>query len=119
MAKKGKWEEDMETSFEIQGSYLIIYLAGELDHHLADLIRMQCDTYLEGTRIKNVIFDFAHTTFMDSSGIGIIMGRFKQVARLGGSVYVVHVNPVIDRIIRMSGLYKIVKKSKDVESVLE
>ena len=109
----------METSFEIRGSFLIIYLSGELDHHLADLIRMQCDTYLEGTRIKNVVFDFTHTTFMDSSGIGIIMGRYKQVMRLGGNVYIIHTNAAIDRIIQMSGLHKIVKNDKDLENVLE
>ena len=108
----------METSFEIRRNFLIIHLQGELDHHMAELIRLQSDTYLEGTRIKHVIFDFQGTSFMDSSGIGVIMGRYKQVTRMGGSVYVVHANSAIKRIILLSGLHKLLKQCDDVETAI-
>ena len=109
----------METSFEIRRNYLIIHLKGELDHHLAELVRLESDTYLEGTRIKHVIFDFKDATFMDSSGIGVIMGRYKQVARMGGNVFVVHANSVIERIIKLSGLHKLIRQCNDIETALE
>lgn len=109
----------MATMFEIRRNFLIIHITGELDHHMADAIRLQSDAYLEGTRIRHVIFDFQNATFMDSSGVGVIMGRYRQVSRMGGSIYVVNANKTIQRILKISGLHKLVKQYKSVDSVLE
>ena len=108
----------MNPIFEIRRNYLIITVEGELDHYMADRIRLKSDTYLEGTRIKNVIFDFRHTTFMDSSGIGVIMGRYKQVARMQGKLYGVHMSDPIKRIVLISGLHKILLERSSVEEAL-
>ena len=56
-----------------------------------------------------MIFDFEQTEFMDSSGIGVIMGRYKKVAVFGGKVMAIHVNPRMQKIFRISGLHKIVE----------
>lgn len=108
----------MGATFEIRRNYLVIHIEGELDHFLADQIRLQSDRYLEGSRIKNVIFDFEKTTFMDSSGIGVIMGRYKQVKRLDGEIYAVSHHSGIERIIQISGLHKLLKRADAVDDVI-
>lgn len=65
---------------------------------------------LREQEIRHVVFDFRITTFMDSSGIGIITRRFRQVQTRGGSVGVINVNGRIDRILLMSGIYRIALK---------
>ena len=59
-------------------------------------------------RVKQVIFDFRETVFMDSAGIGMIMGRYKLMQSLGGKVTAIHVNQRVRRILLLSGIYKIV-----------
>ena len=59
--------------------------------------------------IKNVIFDFSNTAFMDSSGIGIVVGRYKKVSLVGGKVFVIHANRRMEKMLYMSGLMDIVE----------
>ena len=89
----------MEVLYEVRGENLLIYLPEELDHHNAKTI-------------TNIIFNFKRTIFMDSSGIGVIMGRYKLVKKRGGSITVTNINNSIDRIFTISGLYKIVSKTE-------
>ena len=90
----------------------MIYLPEELDHHNAKTITEQSDLYIVSNQIKNIIFNFKRTMFMDSSGIGVIMGRYKLVKKRGGSITVTNINNSIDRIFTISGLYKIVSKTE-------
>lgn len=71
----------MEVLYEVRGENLLIYLPEELDHHNAKTITEQSDWYIVSNQIKNIIFNFKRTMFMDSSGIGVIMGRYKLVKR--------------------------------------
>ena len=64
----------MEVLYEIRGENLIVFLPEELDHHNSRMIMEQCDWYILANQLKNVIFNFKRTTFMDSSGIGVILG---------------------------------------------
>ena len=86
----------------------MIYLPEELDHHNAKVITEQSDWYIISQQIKNVIFNFKRTNFMDSSGIGVIMGRYKLINNIGGQIIVTNINQTIDRIFTISGLYKLV-----------
>ena len=65
----------MEVLYEVRGRNLLIYLPEELDHHNAKIITEQSDWYIISNKIQNIIFNFKRTKFMDSSGIGVIMGR--------------------------------------------
>lgn len=87
---------------------LVVNLDGDLDHHLSQLIRIPIDEKIDKNGIDAVVFDFKNTGFMDSSGIGLIMGRYKLLSRKGGKVFVTNVSPAIKRIFEISGLYKIV-----------
>ena len=62
---------------------------------------------IERNHIKIVIFDFQETDFMDSSGIGVIMGRYKNLYLMGGEVWAIHVNERMKRILSLSGVTKI------------
>ena len=67
--------------YEIQGDSLIIYIKDELDHHAVTYLRETSDRLIEAGNVKNIVFDFKDVSFMDSSGIGLIMGRYKKVYR--------------------------------------
>ncbi len=111
--------EEVKGEFEILDHTLIIKLAEDLDHHNALFIREKADKIIMSRNIKYIIFDFLGTDFMDSSGIGIIMGRYKKIIFIGGSVYVTGISKNVDRIFKLSGLYKIVNKYDKVQDALD
>ncbi len=96
--------------YEIQKNCLIIYVGQDLDHHAVTCLRERSDRLIAAGNIRHVVFDFGQVTFMDSSGIGLIMGRYKKVLFQGGKVAVCRVGNEVDRIFRMSGLYQIMDK---------
>lgn len=99
-----------QVHYELQGQSLIVYVTKELDHHAVINLRATSDKLIQAGNVKHIIFDFSDVDFMDSSGIGLIMGRHKKVMFLGGKTAVTGVGKNIDRIFRMSGLYQIVEK---------
>ena len=94
---------------------LLVRLSGELDHHSAASVKEEADSMLRSTNAVNILFDFSDLTFMDSSGIGMIMGRYKKVRTLGGRVIAYGVSAQIMRILEMSGIDKIIKLTPDFE----
>lgn len=109
---------EQQGLFEINKETLIIRLPEELDHHSAGLIKEKTDFLFNGKRIRDVIFDYQNTYFMDSSGIGLVMGRYREVRYLKGNIYIAGVNDKIARILEISGLYRVAKKSLSVEDAL-
>ncbi|MBE5939754.1 MAG: anti-sigma F factor antagonist [Lachnospiraceae bacterium] len=109
----------MDISFDVIGKNMIITMEKELDHHNAEIVRNAADKYIYTNKITNIIFDFKKTIFMDSSGIGVILGRYKMVSTLGGKISVVNVRPEVERILLLSGLYKLIKKYESLEEALE
>lgn len=99
----------MATKFEIMNQYLVITLPKELDHHSAEGIKDEADRIFARENVQSIIFDFKNTVFMDSSGIGVIMGRYKNAKFVGGTVGAVNVNERIKKIFLISGLHKIVQ----------
>ena len=99
----------MEPDYEIMGETLIVNVPQELDHHSAKMVKEYSDKIIRDKSIKNIIFDFSRSTFMDSSGIGMIMGRYRVVKEKNGFVGVKGVGPAIHRILEISGLYKLVE----------
>lgn len=105
----------------LSGKYrtLVVKINGELDHHAADVIREATDRELGRTGALNVAFDFTDVTFMDSSGIGVIMGRYKVTKALGGKVIIYGASDAVKRIITMSGIDGIVKIADSLENGLK
>ena len=81
----------------------------EVDDYAAGKITEATEEIFEGQEIRHFVFDFRITTFMDSSGIGVIIGRSRKMKFLDGELVVCGVTPRIERIFEASGLYKIVK----------
>lgn len=95
--------------FELLDTTLLVSLAGEIDHHTCAKLRQAIDTTYEKQHAKNILFNFESVTFMDSSGIGLLIGRYKQVTLDGGKVGLYHVPKDIERILRMSNIGKLMK----------
>ena len=83
---------------------LTVWLSGELDHHAARTLREQIDAAIERSATKTMRLDFAGVTFMDSSGIGLIMGRFRLMQSRGGELRVINVPPRMKKLMLMAGL---------------
>ncbi|MGV8145717.1 MAG: anti-sigma F factor antagonist [Alkaliphilus sp.] len=109
----------MKLFHEVKGNKLIVTLSGELDHHVAKSIRAELDELILRKSTKNLIFDMSQLQFMDSSGIGVILGRYKNIMRKGGKVAVVNVSDRIERIFSMSGLYKVISKYRNTSAALK
>lgn len=91
-----------------QGSSLIVHLSGELDHHSAARVRQEMDRLLKDAAIKELILDMKGLEFMDSSGIGLLMGRYRTLSKRGGRICVRNLSGQVQRVFRASGLYRII-----------
>ena len=96
-----------ETTYFWEDDTLVVYLARELDHHNAEGIKENVDLSVISKGVKRVIFDFSKTVFMDSSGIGLILGRCQQMQARSGHVIIQNPPPHIRRVMRLSGMERI------------
>ena len=92
---------------EISEKILYAYISGELDHHTAKDIRAKIDSDIEQNHPLQTILDFSAVTFMDSSGIGLVMGRYKRMQESGGSVIVQNPPTSIKKVMQLAGLDRI------------
>ena len=99
----------METIYKEEDKLLILKITEEIDHHTTEKIRRKADYEIERHMPRKTIFDFNQVTFMDSAGIGMIIGRYKMIKMLGGSVEMIHVKPSIKKILEMCGIPKLIK----------
>lgn len=99
----------MKRMVEVTGRRLVIHVPKELDHHTALPIRQQTEEILQYKRIEEIEMDFAQTEFMDSSGIGMLMGRYRQISQKGGQMYAVHVGARVKKILDMAGISRVVE----------
>jgi len=89
---------------------LHILLDGELDHHTADYTRQNLDTIMAGSRAAQIIIDLANLKFMDSTGIGVLIGRYKKMKDRNVPIYISNPSTQAERIFKMTGLYSIMPK---------
>lgn len=114
-----KEETALTLHYELKNNCLVIHITDDLDHHAVGYLRERSDRLIDAGDIRNVIFDFKDVTFMDSSGIGLIMGRYKKVMFIGGRAAVTNIGKSVDRIFKMSGLYKIIEKYNTPQEAVE
>ncbi len=109
----------MNIKFTTHSNTLIASVSGELDQHKASTLREQIDLKITHTNVKNLIFDFSALDFMDSSGIGVIIGRYKLMRAIGGHVYIVTDRQSVKKIIELSGLTRIVSVFTNLSDALK
>lgn len=98
----------MKINFENIEDILIVQLFGEIDHHYTEEIRDTIDREFLKTKAISIIFDFSKVDFMDSSGIGMIIGRYKLSKERGGKTFAFGFKDNTKRIFEMSGLLKLI-----------
>lgn len=98
---------------------LIVKFKGELDHHSSEASREKIDEWYYDKLKKNIVFDLRELNFMDSSGIGLLMARYKMCSENGGKVLIVNDNQNIQRILRMSGILKIIDVYSSIDDALK
>ena len=92
----------MATEYKIENRVLYIYLDGDLDHHLAKKVKHKCDIILKSYPIKDIEFDFKNS--------GVILGRYRQVQAMGGTVKVSNMSASVRKIIHMAGLHQLIEE---------
>lgn len=98
----------MRTTYEEKSKELVFEITEEIDHHTTEKIRRKMDNEITKYMPRKIIFDFNQVTFMDSAGIGMLIGRYKVIKMLGGSAELIHVKPSIKKIFEMCGVLKII-----------
>ena len=109
----------MYLKFEKSNNTLIANLIGELDHPSAEEVRAKIDDRIERENAQRLILNFGGVTFMDSSGIGVVVGRFKKMTSRGGALCVVDLSRGVNRVFELSGLFKIINHYRDVDEALK
>lgn len=102
----------MHIQVKQQSDYVTAYLFGELDHHSSEKVKAQLDDIIRTYRDSDLILDLKNLSFMDSSGLGVLLGRYKKLKASGGSMYIKNANRQIEKVFDVSGIYKIIKKIK-------
>ena len=106
-------------NFSLDNKNLMVeLLATELDHHIANEVREEIDYVIQDKQIKNIVFDFKNMNFMDSSGIGVVIGRYKKISSEGGKVAVINLNSRVKKVFDLSGMNKIIKVYSTYEEAL-
>ena len=108
----------MYFKFEKQKNILIITLGGELDHNSAEEVRVKIDDRIDRDNIEKVILNFSGVNFMDSSGIGAVLGRYKKLSNKGGVLCIAEPNKNVNRIFELAGLYKVIKNYNTVDEAV-
>ena len=108
----------MELKFKRKNKTLIIMIAGEIDHHSSKELRSKTESALEQMGGRNIIFGFQEVAFMDSAGIGVMIGRYKQVQSLGGRIAIACPNEKIEEMIQLSGLSRLLPSFVSLDAAI-
>lgn len=102
-------------AYQVKGQVLCYRMPREVDHHVAQRLCRELDMLVDSHQVRELILDFGETEFMDSSGIGVVIGRSKTMGFHSGQLFVVNVGKRVDAIFHSTGLYKIVGKKEEQE----
>lgn len=106
-------------TYEAEGQVLIIHLPKEVDHHNCLTLKYETDLLLAENYINRMVFDFSKTEFMDSSGIGVLFSRYKQMEGSRGSVAVYGVGQRIGRILKIGGVYRLIRSYRTRQEAVD
>ena len=95
----------MSLELKKEKGVLIARISGELDSFAAASVRERLDAALRDEKIKRIEFDLGKVTFMDSSGIGVLLGRYRSISKRGGTMGVKNAGGSVEKLLRMSGVY--------------
>lgn len=99
----------MIVEFKKEDKLLIFKLTEDVDQHTSEKIRRKMDNEITRYMPRKVLFDFNEVSFMDSAGIGLIIGRYKVAKLFGGEVEIANARPSVKKVLEMSGITRIIK----------
>ena len=102
----------MSVNFEVNGEVVVAYLCGDIDHHTAKPMREEIDAAAEKNMPSLLVLDFKDVTFMDSSGIGLVMGRYKLLSPRGCEIAITNPSPQIYKVMNLAGIGRLAKIEK-------
>lgn len=115
--KLNKGGQDVDINYLNKEKTLIFKIKEDVDHHNVQEIRRRADYEIERHLPKRVIFDFNNVSFMDSAGIGMLIGRYKTVNLIGGKLEVANISKAIEKIFEMCGILKLIPVTDYEEKV--
>lgn len=98
----------MKTTYNEKDKLLTLKISEEIDHHSSEKIRTRADFEIQKYIPKKLIIDFENVNFMDSAGIGMILGRYKMMTMFGGEMFITNVKPSVKKVLEMAGITKII-----------
>ena len=99
----------MSIQINVTGEVVTAYLCGEIDHHTAKSMRESIDTAIEMNMPSLLVLDFKDVSFMDSSGIGLVMGRYRNLVKSGAELHISNAPTQIYRMLKLAGIEKLAK----------
>ena len=105
-------QKEEKIKYEKRGESLIVHVRGEIDHHSAVEVRTGIDERILNERAARVLLELSAVDFMDSSGLGLIMGRFALVKQYGGTLCVLDPSPAVLKMMRLAGMERMVNVLK-------
>ena len=99
----------MGVEINVTGEVVTAYLSGEIDHHTAKYMRESIDNAVELNMPTLLVLDFKDVSFMDSSGIGLVMGRYRNLVKSGAELHITGASAPINRILKLAGIEKLAK----------
>lgn len=104
--------ENNRLTFDFNDGVLRVTIVGEINHHSAVSVRQEIDEKIQELRPQNLVLDLADAPFIDSSGLGLIMGRYQRMQELGGTLTVANPSAGHQKIFELAGLNKLIKIKK-------
>ena len=111
----------MNVKYKEMDKLLLFEITEEIDHHTTEKIRRKIDNEIQRYMPKRIIFNFNSVTFMDSAGIGMLIGRYKIARMFGATVELMNVKSSIKKIFEMCGILKIIpitENNEDIKNVI-
>lgn len=108
----------MDIHTEKKGNAVMVRLFGEIDLAWVDILRNSLESELENTEVRHLIINLGGVTYIDSSGLGVLLGRYRKVSKNGGKIFLVGAIPQVRKILEISGLLRIMPEfSSEIEAI--
>ena len=104
--------ENNSLNFDFNDGVLRVAIVGEINHHNAVFVRQKIDEKIQELNSKNLVLDLAGVSFMDSSGLGLVMGRYQRMQELGGTFTIANPSAEHKKLFKLAGLNKLIKYTK-------
>lgn len=108
----------MQSSFQVTDDIMVVSVSGELDHHHAAKLREDIDDAMSAFHCKYLVLDLEKVSFMDSSGIGVVLGRYNKVLQKGGRLAIAGCSEYVEKILFMAGVFSVIEHVKNADEAV-